>query len=90
MANQQGNINIDIWRVPITTFIAGTLPTVANSICGIEFPQLVSQIANTKSTLQGWQVVLAQNDVLAIVVNSCSLISKFNLTLRCIRNLGSP
>lgn len=90
LANATGSIILDIWKVPLASFITGTLPTVANSITGVEFPQLSGQFANSLSTLRGWNNIIQQNDVLAIVCNSCSGISKVNLTLRCIRNLGPP
>lgn len=84
-----GSIEWDIWKVSLDQFLAGTIPTVADSITGTEQPSLASQAAATAETLYSWTILLAQNDVLAFNVKSCSGIARSTLILRCIRSLGT-
>lgn len=83
-----GSIEWDIWKVSLDDFIAGTIPSAANSITGSQQPKLTGQSAATADTLFGWTILLAQNDVLAFNIKTCSGIKRSTLIIRCIRSLG--
>jgi hypothetical protein len=85
LAQQQGNIIFDVWKIPLATYLAGTPPSSGNSITGSEQPSLVNQFSNSKSTLVGWTKNITQNDFVAFNIASVSGISQINITLQCVR-----
>jgi hypothetical protein len=85
LAQQQGNIVFDVWKIPLTTYLAGSPPLAINSITGTEQPTLANQYANAKSTLVGWTKNITQNDFVAFNIVSVAGISQVNITLQCVR-----
>lgn len=88
MSDVAGSIQIDVWKIPQSTYLAGTVPTSANSITGTDIPKLVGQVANSSEALTGWTTEIKQNDVLAFNVDSCSNIKRVTLTIQCVRIIG--
>lgn len=85
-----GSIVIDVWSIPLDTYLAGTLPTPADSICGSALPTLTAGVAAESAVLTGWDTQINQNDVLTFHVNSISSLISATLILRCVRVLGNP
>jgi hypothetical protein len=88
LADNLGSIVVDIWKIPLSTYLAGTLPNVGNTITGTDLPRLVGQLAATSELLTGWTTQLDQNDFIAFNVNSATSIVRANVTLRCVRIIG--
>ena len=89
---------IDIWRVPLTTYLASGPPTVANSLCGSQLPALTAQAAAQSTAINTWVqdtqqsgvgCLIYQNDVLAYNLNTNNLATKLTLTLKCVRIVGT-
>lgn len=77
---------VDVWKVTLDQYLAGTIPSVANSITGTEIPTLTGSAAAGSTTLAGWTKRINQNDVLAFSIDGNA--SSCTLILRCIRDLG--
>lgn len=88
MSDIQGSIVFDVWKISLATFLAGTPPTVADSITGTDIPTLTNQYAAQGFALTGWTTEIKQNDVLGFNVISCVGISRITLSLLCIREIG--
>lgn len=87
-ARQTGSIICDIWKVTQDEYLAGTIPSVANSICGSAKPQMAAATSASSSTLTGWTTNIAQNDVLVLNIDSLSSLLGFTLVLKCQRIVG--
>jgi hypothetical protein len=85
LAGQGGSATIDVWKIPLTMYLASGPPTIANSITGTEQLTLSSQNANSKSTLVGWTRLINQNDFVAFNINAISGISTISIILQCVR-----
>lgn len=83
-----GSIVIDVWKIPLATYLAGTVPNSGNSITGTDIPTLSSQVARQSTLLTGWTTQINQNDVLAFNVNSASGVQRVSLILQCVRIIG--
>ena len=77
VANESGNIVVDIWR---STF-ANLPPGVGNSITGSAKPTLSSALTSQSSTLTDWTTSLSAGDYLAFNVDSATTVSRVILTL---------
>lgn len=83
-----GSVVIDIWKVSGSTYLNGTVPTVANTITGTDVPTLSSATSAYSLALTGWTKQINQNDVLVINLSSVTNLTSVSLILRCIRNIG--
>lgn len=81
VGNTVGTLIMDIWRLPLSSHLAGILPTAANSICAGNYPTLSVDSAASSSTLLGWDINLNQNDVLTFNIRSSRDLLLANLTL---------
>jgi len=88
LSSAAGFITFDIWKVTLDQFLAGTVPGPTNSITGMDKPRLFNQFANSSQALTGWNVLLQQNDVIAINVDTSTGIRRATLVLQCLRSLG--
>lgn len=88
LARETGNVVFDIYKVTQTQYLAGTIPTSANSICGSAKPQMTGAKSAQSSTLTGWTTRIDQNDVLALSVDSLSVLLGVTLIVKCVRNIG--
>lgn len=88
LANQLGSCQLDVWKIPLADYLAGTVPTAANSICGSELPSLASQVARQSSVLAGWSTIINQNDVLGFNLNNAVGVLQLTLTLECVKIIG--
>lgn len=83
VADQVGSIVVNIWKCTYPQFDAGaTHPVVGDKITAAAPPTISAATKSQDSTLTGWTVAVAANDVLAFVVDSCTSITKADLTLR--------
>jgi len=78
LADQPGNITIDIWK---ETY-AGFPPTNADSICGGNEPALAGVQKNHDSVLAGWTKTINDGDKLAFNVDACVTITRVTLSLK--------
>lgn len=88
LSNAAGNVIMDIWKLPLATVLAGTLPSASNSITGTNKPQLSSQFAASSAVLSNWNTLLEPDDVLAFNVDLALVLTRVSLILRCTRLLG--
>lgn len=77
LADQVGNIVVDIWK----DTIANHLPTDADSITASAPPTLSSESASLDTTLTGWTKTFAAGDVLAFNVDSVTTVQRVTLSL---------
>jgi len=78
LADQEGTIQIDIWKDTYANFPPG----VENSICGINKPIIDSGWKDEIETLTFWTTAVSKGDILAFNVDSCATITRVTLTLR--------
>ena len=76
ISNTSGSCVIDVWKTS-----AGNIPTVANTITGIEKPTLSSQQINSDLNLSTWTTSVSQYDVFAFNVDSTSGLTRVNLSI---------
>lgn len=82
VCDQLGSIEIDVRVETYGTFP----PTGADSVCGGNPPQVVSDIKAQDSTLTGWSVDVPSGHVIRFYVVSCTGIVKANLVLEGARS----
>lgn len=90
LATTAGSCQVDFWKTTLALWLAGTVPTSANSITGSDKPRLVSQVSRQGTALTGWTRQINQNDILVPVLDSVSGLSAFSVYIRCVRVLGNP
>ena len=83
-----GSIVFDIYKITEAQYLAGTIPSAGNSICGSAKPTLSSAVSGSSSTLTGWTTRINQNDVLALNIDSISSFTGISLILKCSRSIG--
>lgn len=77
LADQSGDIVIDIWK----DIYANFPPTVADTITASAKPTILSGVKDMDTTLTGWTKTFAEGDVLAFNVDSITDIWRVTLTL---------
>lgn len=80
MANQIGNLVVDIWVDSFANFP----PTVGDSITGGNKPTLNNANKFEDNTLAGWSLSLTEGDILAINIDSVDTITLTTLELQVI------
>lgn len=83
-----GSCQVDVYRVTGDAYLAGTIPSAANSITGTDKPRLVGQSAAFSNLLTGWNLEIDQNDFLGFNVDSASGITQVTVVLQCVRIIG--
>jgi len=78
LADKTGSIVIDIWKDSYANYP----PTSGDSICASSKPTLSSQISNTDSVLTSWSKSFSAGDVFGFNVDSSSVVTNVNLTLK--------
>jgi hypothetical protein len=78
LANQSGNIQIDIWKDNYANFP----PTSADSIVASDYPLISGADRNTGSSLTGWTTQILKDDILRFNVDSITAIKRATLTLK--------
>jgi hypothetical protein len=78
LADKTGSIVIDIWKDSYANYP----PTSGDSICASSKPTLSSQISNTDSVLTSWSKSFSAGDVFGFNVDSSSVVTNINLTLK--------
>ncbi|MBA7627939.1 hypothetical protein ES703_35408 [subsurface metagenome] len=76
-ADQSGDIKVDIWKDTYANFP----PTDADTICGGNEPEMSSAQKDQDATLTGWTTAIAEGDILAYNVDSCTTITRCTITL---------
>ncbi len=83
VADQTGSLVTNIYKCTYSQFDAGaTHPVVGDKITSSTPPTISSTYKSQDSTLTGWTTAIAANDILAFVIDSCTTITKVDLTLR--------
>ncbi len=83
VADQSGSVVVNIWKCTYSQFDAGsTHPVAGDKITSSTPPTISSTTKSQDATLSGWTVAIAANDILAFVIDSCTTITKVDLTLR--------
>ncbi|GAI63230.1 unnamed protein product [marine sediment metagenome] len=77
-ADQSGSIVIDIWKDTYANFP----PTVADTITAAAKPTIVAGIKDSDDALTGWTKSLAEGEILAFNVDSCTTIERCTVVLR--------
>ncbi len=81
LADQSGNIVIDIWKDTYADFP----PTATDSICASAKPTISAAQKSQDSTLSGWTTDIAAGDILRFYVESCSSIQRCTVSLRVVK-----
>lgn len=89
LAQAVGDCQIDVWKITLDQYLAGTIPTSANSITGSDVPTLSGQSAASSTALTGWTTSIAQNDVLVFNVTGAATLFLVTLVLKCVRLKGT-
>jgi hypothetical protein len=76
LADTTGSLTLDVWRDTYANYP----PTVLDSIVGSNYPTITSGIKYTDSVLSGWSTSVTGSNVLGFNVNSCSSITRVNVT----------
>ena len=71
-----GNCVLDVWKSA-----SGVIPTLANTITGTEKPTLTAQQINSDLALTTWTTSVTAGDIVAIVLDSASILSQAWLTV---------
>lgn len=88
LGDRSGSCVVDVWKTTKDLYIAGHVPTVADTITGSSKPTVTAAVAAESNTLTGWTTQINQNDVLAFNLDSVSSFFLITVILRCIRNIG--
>lgn len=80
MSTVSGDIVVDIW---VGTFVAGTPPTVGDTITAAAKPTLSSSVSAEDSVLTGWTVDIAANSQLRLNIDSAATVTNVTLALIC-------
>ena len=78
IANTTGNVVVDVWKHT-------SIPTVGNSITGIDKPRLVAQQINSNNTLTTWSTTVNAGDIIAFNIDSISTIHSFSVFIKNIK-----
>jgi hypothetical protein len=76
-----GSMVMDIWRASYASYP----PTAGNSICGGNYPTLVSAIKYQNTTLTSWTLGVTAGDILRFNINSVSSITRYTIELTLAR-----
>ena len=87
-ADTTGSMVVDVYKLTRDQYLAGTVPSVANTIAGSALPTVTSNVAARSDTLTGWTTEIKQNDYVAFNVNSCTGILRASIILECVKNIG--
>lgn len=77
-----GSLVLDVWALP---GVNDLLPTVANSICGGNYPTLAGNSQIINGAVTSWSPIIAANTALMINVRSAAIVTKPTLTLNVVR-----
>lgn len=80
LADTTGSCVVDVWK---DTF-ANYPPTVADTIAGSEKPTITSSNKGQDLSLTTWTTTVTQGDIIAFNVDSCSTITKANISLKIV------
>lgn len=78
LADVAGDVEVDIWK----TDFASYPPDVSDSITGGNPLALVGSIKNVDTTLTGWDVSLAEGDLLSFVTDRADFITRLTVALK--------
>jgi len=88
LSQTQGSCVIDVWKTTLDDYLAGTPPTVANSITGSDLPTLTNAYAAQSTALTGWTKQINQNDVIGFNLDSASVLTNVTIILQGVRIIG--
>ena len=76
-AEPSGSAVVDIWKDTYANFP----PTIADTITAAAKPTISAAVKSENSTLTGWTTSVAAGDILMFNVDSCSTITRLNLSI---------
>jgi len=82
------SIQIDVYKITQAQYLAGTVPSVANTITGSAVPAVAAAVAASSTTLTGWTTEIHQNDYVGFNVDSNSGAYKATIVLTCVKSIG--
>ncbi len=88
LSTQTGSCAFDVRKITLESYLAGTLPSGVDSICGGNYPTMTATTSAYSTSLTGWTTLIEQNDVLSFALSSISSVQQVTLVLRCVRNIG--
>lgn len=77
LADQSGSAVVDIWKVAYASYP----PTISNTITASALPTISSAQKSQDTTLTGWTTSVSAGDTVIFNVNSCTSITKLNVSL---------
>jgi hypothetical protein len=77
LADQPGDIQIDVWKSSYATFP----PTVADTITGSDQPTLSGADKSESTALTGWDIDVNDGDTLRFNIDSASTVTRVTLLL---------
>ena len=83
-----GTIQIDVYKVSEADYLAGTVPTVANTITGSAVPKVTGAVAASSTTLTGWTTEIQQNDYIGFNIDSNAGVFKATIVIKCTKSVG--
>jgi hypothetical protein len=78
LADQDGNLVIDIWKTDYASFP----PTVTDTITASAKPTLSSASSSQDTTLSGWSTAITSGDVLRFNIDSAATVLRATLALK--------
>ena len=83
IATNTGSLVVDVWKLPLSSMIAGTPLSVANSICASAKPTLTGALIS-QGPATGWDSFILQNDVLGFNIDSATNLTHATIILHCL------
>jgi len=75
-----GSIQVDIW---VGDFVAGTPPTVADTIVAAAPPAIISDVSDEDSALTGWTTNIPAGSQIRFNIDSAATVTRVYLALIC-------
>lgn len=80
LADQDGDIVVDVWKTPYASYP----PTVADTITAADLPTLAAADKAEDTSLTGWTTEVADGDTFKFNIDSVSTVTRVTLTLALI------
>ncbi len=77
LADQAGDIQIDVWK----TDFSGFPPTVADTIAGSDLPTLTSEDKAESTALTGWSTSIVDGDTIRLNVDFATTVTRVTIAL---------
>lgn len=85
LADQSGDLELDLWKCSYADFDDSTHPVIGDSIVASAPPTITASVKSEDTTLTGWDTTIDAGDVLRVVVASATSITRATLVLHLAR-----